>query len=191
MTQDVRQWLAEIKALQQAVAVAQKERDEAYQGAANWRKLYETEAQQRRTDTRLAQEKIAELEAEIQQLKGNMDMPELDANQQENLRQHIAHLQSPEAFQNELIAVMAERDSLRQQLKQEQAAHEKTRNDLISALGDTMDRLARQQGTHAHAAAQNQDGSSHPPAESATADGQHTKTPSLELPPTHPAQSHA
>ena len=54
--QDIKQWLAEIKALQQKLAQANQERDEAYASAANWRSLYETEAKQRRTEAVLARQ---------------------------------------------------------------------------------------------------------------------------------------
>jgi hypothetical protein len=164
MTQDVRQWLAEIKSLQQAVAAAQKERDDAYQGAANWRKLYETEAQQRRTDARLAQEKIAELQAELLTIQGqDIGSPEENTSP-DNLREQVAQLKTPEALQEALISVMAERDRLRQSLQQERIAHEKTRKDLIGALGDTMDRLTQHQGSSTTSASKvaEQSSSTHP-----------------------------
>jgi len=49
MSQNVTQWLAEIQALKQQLADAQQEREQAYTSAANWQRLYETEAQQRRS----------------------------------------------------------------------------------------------------------------------------------------------
>ena len=73
MTQDVRQWLAEIKTLQQKLTETQKERDEAYASAANWRNLYETEAKQRRTESRLAQQAIGSLKEELQSLQALPD----------------------------------------------------------------------------------------------------------------------
>ena len=48
MSQDLTQWIAEVRTLQRQLADTQKERDQAYNSAANWRRHYETEARQRR-----------------------------------------------------------------------------------------------------------------------------------------------
>ncbi len=69
MAQDVRQWLDEIKRLQQQLTEASRDRDEASESAAQWRQLYNTEAEQRRNDVKLTQQTIANLEAQIQQLQ--------------------------------------------------------------------------------------------------------------------------
>ena len=50
MTQDVTQWLDEIKALKQQLVEMRQEREEAYASAINWQQRYETEAQQRRVE---------------------------------------------------------------------------------------------------------------------------------------------
>jgi len=69
MSNDVRQWLAEIKELKQQLADSIRDRDAANESAANWRRLYNTEAQQRRTEARLAQQQIDALTLEVQQLQ--------------------------------------------------------------------------------------------------------------------------
>ncbi|MEW6497615.1 MAG: hypothetical protein AB1589_34700, partial [Cyanobacteriota bacterium] len=65
MSNDVTQWLTEIKQLKQQLADTISDRDSAYESAANWRQLYTNEAQQRRTETRLAQEQLESLKAQI------------------------------------------------------------------------------------------------------------------------------
>ena len=64
MSQDVTQWLAEIRTLQRQLADVRQERDQAYASAANWRRLYETEARQRRTE-------VADFQTQLKALKAN------------------------------------------------------------------------------------------------------------------------
>ena len=67
MSQDVRQWLDEIKRLQQQLTEMTRDRDEAGESAAQWRQLYNTEAEQRRNDAKLTQQSIAYLELQIEE----------------------------------------------------------------------------------------------------------------------------
>ena len=53
MSQDVRQWLDEIKRLQQQLTEVSRDRDDAGESATQWRQLYNTEAEQRRNDAKL------------------------------------------------------------------------------------------------------------------------------------------
>ena len=69
MTYDVSQWLAEIKTLKQQLAEATQEREQAHASAANWRQLYETEAQQRRSEFNLAQQTIEQLKQQCSSSK--------------------------------------------------------------------------------------------------------------------------
>ena len=64
MTQDIRQWLNEIKALQQQLTEVVRDREAALESAAQWRQLYNTEAQQRRAEAKLNQQTIAALQAQ-------------------------------------------------------------------------------------------------------------------------------
>ncbi|MEG4491291.1 hypothetical protein [Microcoleus sp. D3_18_C4] len=152
MAQDVRQWLDEIKRLQQQLTEVSRDRDEAGESAAQWRQLYNTEAEQRRNDAKLTQQSIASLEAQIEQLQNfSPIMPEGDdagvARQQE-----IAQLETVGELKAKLAEVLEERDraieqvkQLTQALKQEEARHAETSKNLTSALGDAVDLLTKAQ----------------------------------------------
>jgi chromosome segregation ATPase len=144
MTQDITQWLAEIKALQQQVVEARQECDRAFATAANWQRLYETEAQQRRAEAQQARQTIAALRQQIEQFQQNttakLDLPA----QQAALQAEVAQLQTVPALQAKLMALLLERDRLLQALEQEQANHTLTRRNLTTALGDAIDLLAQE-----------------------------------------------
>ncbi|MEQ8536015.1 MAG: hypothetical protein RIB93_00905 [Coleofasciculus sp. D1-CHI-01] len=148
MSNDVRQWLAEIKELKQQLADSIRDRDAANESAANWRRLYNTEAQQRRTEARLAQQQLDALTLEVQQLqqeKAQLKAQDPDATSA--IEQEVAKLQTLEQVQQKLIQVMMERDRLINALKLEQANHAQTRNSLTAVIGDTIDQLTKQRGT--------------------------------------------
>lgn len=150
MSEDIRQWLAEIKGLQQKLGEVQQERDQAYHSATNWRNLYETEAKQRRSDIDAANELITTLKAELAaQQPPSPDAPE----HAELLRQQIEQWQTVEELKMQLMQAWLERDQLRQALEAEQQAHAQTRQDLTTALGDTMDLLAKARAAQAGQAA--------------------------------------
>ena len=205
MTQDVRQWLTEIKSLQQKLAVLQQERDEAYASAANWRNLYETEAKQRRTDATLAQQSIGSLKAEMQQMR---ELPEAgdEAETVSFIQQEVNEIEGVDALRSALTRALTECDRLSHALQAEQTAHSQTRKALTTTLGDTIDLLSKERASRKQASRQNhkqantQNGhkpSMHivPTANSASAANASTvnngasvsrkvdlKTPSLELP---------
>ncbi len=159
MTQNIQQWLAEIRTLQNQVAELRQARDEAYGSAANWRRLYETEARQRRED-------ITELNATIAQLQNSQsEAPHqsLDAvfqNWLENRNDDSAI--DPEQFQAELstlstdqlirllVQALTEYHQLKQDLEQERSDHTTTRQSLMGALGDTVDLLTKERTHHQH-----------------------------------------
>jgi hypothetical protein len=141
--QDIRQWLAEIKALQQKLAQANQERDEAYASAANWRSLYETEAKQRRTEAVLSRQTIDSLKIELKASQAAASgasvttaSPALQPDAQK-----IAQITDIQALQAQHLAALQERDRLFQALKLEQAAHIDSRKQLTTALGDAIDQL--------------------------------------------------
>ncbi len=145
MSQDVVKWLAEIQQLRQQLTEAQRERDAAYASADNWRKLYETEAQQRRTEGNLNRQTIETLRQELQQWQqrpttGAAEIDPASAQQEVNALQTTAELQA------KLLEVWVERDRLVYALQQEQANHAQTRKSLTTALGDTIDMLAKERG---------------------------------------------
>ncbi|MDB9375227.1 hypothetical protein [Nodularia sphaerocarpa] len=138
------QWLAEIQALKAQITEQQRDRDTAWESAQKWRKLYNTEAEQRRTDANLAQQAIASLKAEIQQIKGLESGVLVDGKATTAAQQEIKQIQSLEDLQGRLIAMIKERDRLLQALKTEQENHAETRNSLTTALGDAIDGLTRE-----------------------------------------------
>lgn len=143
-------WLAEIQALKQQLLEQQRDRDVAWESSQKWRKLYNTEAEQRRTDAHLAQQAIASLKIELHKLKGLEGGVLADGQTTTEITQEIEQIQSVQELQAKLIAVTKERDRLLQALKTEQENHAQTRKSLTTALGDAIDSLARQRaGTEA------------------------------------------
>ena len=145
MNQDLTtQWLTEIQSLRQQIVDIQQERDAAWESAQKWRKLYNTEAEQRRTDTQLSQQAIASLKAELHRVQG-LDTGALpDATAVTAIQQEIEQLQSAEELKSKLLKVIQERDRLLQALKSEQDNHAQTRNNLTTALGDAIDGWTRE-----------------------------------------------
>jgi hypothetical protein len=185
MTQDVKQWLAEIKALQQKLAEVQQERDEAYASATNWRNLYETEAKQRRTEAHLARQALDALKAEIQEGRISLTTA-ADAAAPENLtaiQQVVDQLQIDE-MKDWLTQVLLERDRLTRALQSEQVAHTETRKNLTTALGDAVNILSKERADdHSNPASAPAANASNPDAAGGSASKQpDSKTPSLELP---------
>ncbi|MDB9344790.1 hypothetical protein PN456_22520 [Nodularia spumigena CS-586/05] len=138
------QWLTEIQALKEQIAEEQRDRDTAWESAQKWRKLYNTEAEQRRTDANLAQQAIASLKAEIHKIKGLESGTLVDGKATTAAQEEIQQIQSVAELQGRLIAIMKERDRLLQALKTEQENHAQTRNSLTTALGDAIDGLTRE-----------------------------------------------
>ena len=152
MSQDIRQWLDEIKRLQQQLTEVSRDRDDAGESAAQWRQLYNTEAEQRRNDAKLTQQSIDALQAQIEELQNFSPIaPEGDdagvARQQE-----VAQLHTVGELKTKLAEVLEERDraiehikQLTQALKQEEARHAETSRNLTTALGDAVDLLTKAQ----------------------------------------------
>jgi hypothetical protein len=119
------------------IETLRKDRDRALEDAARWRQRYETEAQQRRTETEMADKTIRNLRAEVQQLSqmGQATVrpvvPSLPAATLGNDKQNLAA---------ELVRLAQARDELALALAQEQQHHAKTRENLISALGEALGR---------------------------------------------------
>ncbi|MEH2055519.1 MAG: hypothetical protein V7K97_04955 [Nostoc sp.] len=144
MNQDLtQQWLTEIQTIKEQMAELQRDRDAAWESAQKWRKLYNTEAEQRRTDAQLSQQAIASLKADLHKLQG-IETGILAATPVAAIQQEIEQLKSMEDLQAKLIAMIKERDRLLQALKTEQDNHAQTRNNLTTALGDAIDSLTRE-----------------------------------------------
>jgi chromosome segregation ATPase len=129
MSQDLTQWIAEVRTLQRQLADTQKERDQAYNSAANWRRLYETEARQRREEAAEFQTSAESLQQQLSRAPG------------ENLGQELAASDSLQGLQQRLDSLVQRCQELTQRLQAEQAAHAQTRQTLTMALGDTFDAL--------------------------------------------------
>lgn len=146
--EQVTQWITEIQALKQQVADLKRDRDGAYQAADAWQARYTTEAQQRRADREQFQQQQAQLRAEVDRLRGNPD----------GLLDELAPIGPagdapalPMADPATLAAAQIECRQLREQLAQlvrtlqaEREAHDRTRRDLTTALGDAIDALERE-----------------------------------------------
>jgi hypothetical protein len=145
MNQDfTQQWLTEIQELREQMAALQSDRDTAWESAQKWRQLYNTEAEQRRTDAQLSQQAIASLKADLHKLRG-LEMETLAAETSVTaIQEEIKQLKSMEDLQAKLVIVIKERDRLLQALKTEQDNHAQTRNSLTTALGDAIDSLTRE-----------------------------------------------
>jgi chromosome segregation ATPase len=147
MSNEVKQWIAEIQQLKQQLADTLSDRAAAYESADNWRKLYTNEAQQRRTEAKLAQQQIESIKAQIEQLKG--DSPGRNADNSEAasaLEEELAQLETVEALKAKLKEVLIERDRLIEALKTEQANHAQSRKSLTAVIGDTIDQLNKERG---------------------------------------------
>jgi uncharacterized protein (DUF3084 family) len=145
MTYDVSQWLAEIKTLKQKLAEATQEREEAHASASNWRQLYETEAQQRRSEFHLAQQTIDQLKQQLQQLQARLSPEGSPETVLTEFWAEADQIDSVSELRQKLVSALADRDRLLQGLKSEQADHAQTRKSLTMALGDAIDLLSKHQ----------------------------------------------
>jgi|SRR6478672_1011607 len=144
MSQELAQWVAEIRGLKQQLAEQQRELDTANESAANWRQRYTTEAEQRRTDTRLAQQQIDTLKAQIRELQTPLRQGSDDSAALEAVQQQVEQLQTVEELKAKLQEVLMERDRLLEALKAEQTNHAQTRKSLTTVIGDTIDKLTKE-----------------------------------------------
>jgi len=147
MSDDIVQWIDEIKTLRKNLAAACEERDSAYASAQNWQKRYETEAQQRRTEAQLQQQKIQALTAEISTLQASISFSTVSSSvDRSTIETQIQKLDTIDALRQQLIDVTLERDQLRQSLQSEREHHNRTRQHLTAAVGDAVDQLTKERG---------------------------------------------
>ena len=151
MSQDLSQWVAEVRSLQRQIAELQQESDQAYASADNWRNLYEAEAQQRRREAATAASKIERLQqaiAELQFLAAADSRPNPEADSEPTTPDANAQ-QSPsvEQLQAQLAAAKKQHIQLQAMLTAEQTRHAQTRESLTAALGDAVDLLAKERLT--------------------------------------------
>ena len=150
MVNEVSQWLAEIQTLQQKLRELGQERDQAFASAANWRRLYESESEQRRSDSESSQRRLRTLAHELEMFKQGSRDGETSRNLEQTLAQ-VEQVESVEDLRSQLIEALTLSDRLSNALKAEQSAHEETRQSLTTALGDTIDLLAKEPSSQTQA----------------------------------------
>ncbi|MFB2837917.1 hypothetical protein [Floridanema evergladense] len=195
MSQDVSQWIAEIQALREQVAQAQRDRDTALETATKWSELYNTEAEQRRKEAKLSQEMIEALKAEIQQLKAGISLKTDDTLDVTAISQEVEELQTVTQLQQKLIEVTIEREQLIKALKTEQENHINTRQSLTTALSDMVDLLTKHSGSDSGETTPKPKSEEKQPEPAKLPEATKppvqlpipAKSPSLQLPPTRPA----
>lgn len=200
MSHEVSQWLAEIQSLKAQLAQALREREDAQASEGNWRQLYETEAKQRRTEARMHERSLGELEAKLRQVEGRLSLgEEVDGGQEAAIaaavNSELSQLQAPEAIAAKLRQVLVENANLRgevyrlsQLLQAEQASHEQTRRSLTTALGDTIDSLARERASRKYEPPTHEGQADDEEASEFERQNRGSRNPSPELPPLDQAQ---
>lgn len=145
MSQDVTQWVAEVRSLQRQVSELQRSRDQAYASADNLRQMYEAEAQQRRRDNASYSQKIEQLQLAL------ADSQSPSAAYSNQLTAAIDEVQTSPAsrdsvtpLQAQLMSAIKQCEELKAQLEAEQNEHKRTRESLTAALGDAVDLLAKE-----------------------------------------------
>jgi hypothetical protein len=125
----------------ESVETLRLERDRALEDAAKWRRRYEVEAQQRRTETETTDRTIRDLRAEISQLcqMGKAVRPTLSPMKHAQISDSDS-ASTLERLTLELAQLTQARNELEEALVQEQQHHAKTRENLISALGEALQR---------------------------------------------------
>jgi hypothetical protein len=195
MSHDVSQWIEEIQALREQVAQAQRDRDSALETATKWSELYNTEAEQRRTEAKLSQEMIEALKGEIQQLKAGITLKADNTLDIAAISQEVEQLQTLGELQEKLIEVAIEREKLVKALKAEQENHANTRQSLTTALSDMVDLLTKHSGGENGEATPKLKSEEKQPERAKLPESTkqtvqlpiQAKSPSLQLPPTRPA----
>ena len=136
MSQELTQWIAEVRTLQRQLADTLKERDQAYNSAANWQRLYETEARQRRAETTTLRAELRALRAQLQQSEAH------GSTVSEEIRANLASADSLDGVQAQLETLVVRCQELTDQLEAEKEAHARTLKSLTAALGDAFDTFA-------------------------------------------------
>jgi chromosome segregation ATPase len=140
MSQEVVQWLNEIKTLQQQVADLQGQLAEANDSGDRWRARYDAEAQQHRTALTQSQSQLSQAQSQLSQAQNPVNPETLTIDSATSAR--LDRL-TPEGLKQKLIEIWAERDQMEFALKAERIAHDQTRKDLTTALADAMEVLSK------------------------------------------------
>ncbi|TVR15854.1 MAG: hypothetical protein EA395_00840 [Phormidium sp. GEM2.Bin31] len=151
LAQDVRQWLDEISQLKQQLLEAREAIAQAQKQGDHWRSLYNREAEQRRQDVQRGHERIAELEARLQERRSP---PMGSEDERRRQRQESLDGLDISQLQQQILDLSLERDrllgqvqTLEEALESEQHNHQKTRTELTGALADAITLLSKAKGT--------------------------------------------
>uniref|UniRef100_B8HYJ5 Uncharacterized protein n=1 Tax=Cyanothece sp. (strain PCC 7425 / ATCC 29141) TaxID=395961 RepID=B8HYJ5_CYAP4 len=142
--------MVDIQQLQQQLRLSRQDLEVAQTQEANWRRRYETEAEQRRRDALLAQQAIAQLEAKLAQGQTTTELESLDQDTLAAIQQQVNAIADVEVLRTQLQAALVEREQLRRSLRLEQASHAHTRQSLTTALGEAIDTLTQAEPPSGH-----------------------------------------
>lgn len=143
MSEEVVQWLGEINRLKQQLATLQQELKTSQTSEASWRQRYTEEAQQRRTEARLAKEQFEQMQAKIQELQQSHQIPVDSAAATQALQAEIAAIADLDTLKERLLTVSQERNQTLKALQEERENHEQTRKSLTSVINDTIEQLGK------------------------------------------------
>lgn len=143
MSEAVVQWLGEINRLKQQLATTQQELQTSQQNEASWRQRYTEEAQQRRTEVRLAKDQLEQMQMTLRSLEQGSTLG-LDAEaDMAAMGQKIMAIADMDLLKEKLISTSQERNQVTQALQKEREAHEQTRKSLTSVINDTIEQLSK------------------------------------------------
>lgn len=142
MSDAVVQWLGEINRLKQQLATLQQELQTSQKNEASWRQRYTEEAQQRRTEARLAKEQFEQIQLTMQSLQQGNSLTSTDFDTSA-LEQEIQAIADLATLQQQLITTTKERHQALADLAAEREAHEQTRKSLTSVINDTIEQLGK------------------------------------------------
>jgi chromosome segregation ATPase len=143
MSEEVVQWLGEINRLKQQLATLQQELKTSQSSEASWRQRYTEEAQQRRTEARLAKEQFEQMQVQIQALQQTSKTLADPTEVAQALQQEIAAIADLDLLKARLLETSQERNQALKALQQERDNHEKTRKSLTSVINDTIEQLSK------------------------------------------------
>lgn len=143
MSEAVVQWLGEINRLKQQLATLQQELQTSQQNEASWRQRYTEEAQQRRTEVRLAKDQLEQMQMTLRSLQqGSASGLNSDADVAA-MGQEIMAIADIDILKERLISTSQECNQVTQALQKEREAHEQTRKSLTSVINDTIEQLSK------------------------------------------------
>ena len=145
--QQLSQWIDEIQSLKQQTADLKRDRDAAYEAAERWQERYTIEAQQRRREAEAARTDCNRLRQQLDRLQGIAPADETAPDALDHGDMPTLGDRDPDTADEAIAACRDLRQrvqQLAQALQAEQQAHEMTRQNLTTALGDAIEALSRE-----------------------------------------------